>query len=118
MPQNRLTPVARKLRRDQTEAEKVLWSKLRNRQLEGAKFVRQFPIGPYVADFACRSLMLVVELDGGQHAENPADVERTRVIADSGFRVIRFWNSEVLSNLEGVLECIAREVRLSRNSDI
>lgn len=117
MTGNRLTPVARKLRRDQTDAEKLLWSKLRNRQLEDAKFVRQFPIGPYVADFACRSLRLVVELDGGQHAESLADAERTRVIESMGYRVIRFWNNDVLSNIEGVLEVIARELMLARNSD-
>ena len=117
MPKKRLTPTARKLRRDQTEAEKRLWSKLRNRQLEDAKFVRQFPIGPYVADFACRSLMLVIELDGGQHADSAADIERTRMIEDFGYRVIRFWNNEVMSNPEGVLQCIAQEVKLARNAD-
>jgi very-short-patch-repair endonuclease len=114
---NRLTPVARKLRRDQTEAEKRLWSHLRNRQLEDAKFLRQFRIGDHIADFACRPLKLVIELDGGQHAGNPADVERTRIIEANGYRVIRFWNNDVLANTEGVLEVIAREVRLARNSD-
>jgi very-short-patch-repair endonuclease len=105
----RLTPVARRLRRDSTDAEKLLWSRLRSRQLEGAKFVRQLPIGPFVADFACRSLMLVIELDGGQHADNPADAERTAHIEAFGYHVIRFWNNEVLSNPDGVLQMIARE---------
>ena len=113
----RLTPVARKLRRDQTDAEKLLWSHLRSRQLEDAKFVRQFPIGPHIADFACRSLMLVIELDGGQHADNSVDGDRSRLIEAFGYRVIRFWNNEMLSNPDGVLEVIAREVRLARNSD-
>jgi len=117
MPERRLTPTARKLRRDQTDAEKLLWSRLRNRQIEDVKVVRQYPIGPYIADFACRSLRLVIELDGGQHAENLADAERTRVIESSGYRVIRCWNNEVLQNIDGVLECIAREMRLARNSD-
>ncbi|MDD3799090.1 MAG: DUF559 domain-containing protein [Novosphingobium sp.] len=112
----RLTTVARKLRQNQTEAEKLLWSRLRARQVEDAKFVRQFPIGPYIADFACRSLMLVVELDGGQHADNAQDVERTRVLESCGYRVIRFWNNDVLSNPDGVLETVAREVRLARGS--
>ena len=115
MTEKRLTPIARKLRRDQTDAEKLLWSKLRNRQLEDTKFVRQFPIDPYIADFACRSLKLVIELDGGQHADNPADAERTRSIEAQGYRVIRFWNNNVSSNIEGVLQAIAREVRIARN---
>jgi very-short-patch-repair endonuclease len=115
MSENSLTPLARNLRRDQTEAEKLLWSRLRSRQLEDAKFVRQFPIGPYIADFACRSLMLVIELDGGQHADNPKDIERTRLIESFGYRALRFWNNEVLSNPEGVLEMIAQEIRLARN---
>lgn len=108
---NRLTPVARQLRQNQTEAEKQLWSHLRARQLLGIKFVRQYPIGGYVADFACRSLKLVIELDGGQHADNAADEARTREIERCGYRVIRFWNNEVLANLPGVLEVIAQEAR-------
>lgn len=116
MPEKRLTPIARKLRHDPTDAEQRLWSHLRGRQIEEAKFVRQFPVGPYVTDFACRSLMLVVELDGGQHADNPKDTIRTRDIETAGYRVLRFWNNDVLANTEGVLEVIAREVRLARNS--
>lgn len=116
MPQNRLTRIARKLRRDQSDAERLLWSHLRARQLEDAKFLRQLPLGPYVADFACRSLKLVIELDGGQHAENANDRERTRELERMGYRVIRFWNNEVLSNPDGVLETIAREIVLARGS--
>lgn len=118
MSPKRLTPVARKLRSEPTEAEKRLWSHLRGRQLEDAKFVRQFPVGPYIADFACRSLMLAVELDGGQHAENPRDAIRTREIEAAGYRLIRFWNNDVLANTETVLEIIAREVRLARNCGV
>jgi len=94
---------ARQLRRDATDAETRLWARLRSRQLDGAKFVRQHPIGSYVADFCCRSAKLVIELDGGQHAGNPADEARTRLIEASGYTVIRFWNSNVFENLEGVL---------------
>jgi very-short-patch-repair endonuclease len=112
----RLTPVARKLRRQSTDAEQLLWSHLRSRQLEQAKWVRQFPIGPHVADFACRALRLVIELDGGQHADSPADALRTRHIESSGYRVIRFWNHDVMANTDGVLQAIAAETRLARNT--
>ena len=110
--EKRLTPVARKLRTDQTDAEKLLWSRLRNRQL-GAKFVRQYPIGNYVADFAARSARLIVELDGGQH-NVAADADRTQALAADGFHVIRFWNNDVIENIDGVLEEIARALSLAR----
>lgn len=115
---NNLTPIARRLRRDQTEAEKRLWSHLRNRQCEDAKFVRQYPIDRHIADFACRSLRLVIELDGGHHAESETDAERTRILEAHGYRVIRFWNNEVLTNTDGVLQVIAQEIRVARNSDV
>ncbi len=102
--EKRLTPIARKLRKASTDVEAHLWQRLRSRQLEGAKFVRQFPIGPYVADFACRSARLVIELDGGQHSESTTDAERTRLIEAYGFSVLRFWKSDVVENLDGVLE--------------
>jgi len=94
---------ARRLRRDTTDAEALLWAHLRSRQLDGAKFVRQHPIDRYVVDFCCRAARLVIELDGGQHADNAADEARTRVIEANGYTVIRFWNNDVLGNLEGVL---------------
>ena len=116
MPEKRLTPVVRKLRRDMTDAERLLWSHLRGQQL-GAKFVRQFPIGTAVADFACRSARLVVELDGGQHANaDEADAERTRLIEAHGYTVIRFWNNEVMGNLDGVLQTILEHLRIARNA--
>ncbi|MBB3980988.1 BirA family biotin operon repressor/biotin-[acetyl-CoA-carboxylase] ligase [Sphingobium fontiphilum] len=115
MVEKRLTSVARKLRRDPTEAEKMLWARLRAGQVDGFKFVRQFPIGPHVADFACRSAKLVVELDGGQHAMSEADTARTKLIEAHGYHVIRFWNYDVLSNIDGVLETIVSELRLARN---
>jgi very-short-patch-repair endonuclease len=84
---------------------------LRDRQLGGYKFVEQFPIGDHVADLACRRAKLVVELDGGQHRAE-LDAERTRAIEAAGFRVIRFWNHDVLGNADGVLETILSELRL------
>jgi very-short-patch-repair endonuclease len=113
MGEGKITKPARTLRRDMTEAERRLWSRLRNRQLENTKFVKQFPVGPYVADFAARCLGLVIELDGGQHSEGK-DAERTRVIEAHGYRIIRFWNNDVMINIEGVLETIAREINIAR----
>jgi very-short-patch-repair endonuclease len=113
LTKKRLTPVARKLRRDSTDAEQRLWRHLRSRQLEGAKFVRQFPIGPHVADFACRDAHLAVELDGGQHSPE-ADAPRTEIIEAFGYRVLRFWNNDVLQNTDGVLEAIRQELLIAR----
>jgi very-short-patch-repair endonuclease len=98
---------ARRLRRDETDAERRLWYRLRSRQIEGAKFVRQERIGPYVVDFACRERRLIVEVDGGQHATDPRDAVRDQWLSDRGYRVLRFWNNDVLANTEGVLETIA-----------
>ncbi len=115
MAKKRLTPIARKLRRQMTETESLLWSRLRGGQL-GAKFVSQFPIGDAVADFACRSAKLVIELDGGQHAlAAEADADRTQLIEAHGYTVIRFWNSDVIDNLDGVLEAILQNLRIARN---
>jgi len=114
LTEKRLTPVARKLRRASTEAEKRLWWHLRSRQLEGAKFVRQFPIGPHITDFACRDAHLVIELDGGQHSEE-VDQTRTAAIESFGYRIIRFWNHDVLQNTEGVVEAIRQELLNARN---
>jgi very-short-patch-repair endonuclease len=99
---------ARQLRRTQTDAERVLWARLRSRQLHGVKFRRQQPLGPYVADFCSHEAQLVIELDGSQHAEQvAADEQRTNYIQSRGFRVLRFWNDQVLINPKGVLETIA-----------
>ena len=98
---------ARALRKSQTDAEAILWSRLRNRQMAGRKFRRQVPLLGYVADFASLDAKIVIELDGGQHAEQlEADEKRTRALEAVGFLVLRFWNGEVLANLEGVLETI------------
>ena len=114
MAKKRLTPVAGNLRRQSTDAENKLWCYLKGRRFEGAKFTRQFPIGRYIADFACRSAGLVIELDGGHHSPE-ADAPRTEAIERFGYRVIRFWNNDVLENTEGVLEVIRQELLLARN---
>jgi very-short-patch-repair endonuclease len=99
--------LAKRLRKGQTDAESLLWSFLRNRQLDGFKFRRQHPIPPYIVDFACVDIKLVVEIDGGQHADQrSADAKRTAFLESLGFRVVRFWNNEVLSNTDSVLEQI------------
>jgi very-short-patch-repair endonuclease len=98
---------ARRLRREPTDAEKKLWYRLRARSIGGHKFVRQEPIGPYVVDFVCREQRLVVEVDGGQHATDPRDAVRDQWLADHRYRVLRFWNNDVLRNMNGVLETIA-----------
>jgi very-short-patch-repair endonuclease len=99
---------AKRLRRDQTDAERTLWFRLRDRRLNGLKFRRQMPIKSYVVDFCCESARLIVELDGGQHAERSAeDAKRTADLEAYGFLVLRFWNNDVFSNLDGVLETIA-----------
>ena len=101
---SRPTARSRELRRDATEAERKLWQHLRSRQLRGARFNRQFPVGQFICDFACRELRLVIELDGGQHASAADyDKRRTRFLEAQGYAVIRFWNNEVLDNTEGVL---------------
>src|SRR5579885_1282450 len=101
---------ARTLRRQSTRAETVLWRHLRARQLAGCKFVRQEPIGPYFVDFICRERHLVIEVDGGQHAENAADAERDAVLRGLGYRIVRVWNNDVLGNIEGVLEMLRAEL--------
>ena len=103
--------LAKILRQNATDAERRLWARLRSRQLDGYKFRRQVPLGPYVADFVCLSERLVVEVDGGQHSRRRnADAARTVWLEGSGFRVLRFWNNDVLGNLEGVLETIRRNL--------
>ncbi len=97
---------ARQLRIASTEAERKLWARLRNGQLRGAKFRRQHPVGSCIADFFCLEARLVVELDGGGHDEDEqrrADARRTAYLGRCGYRVVRFWNNEVIGNVEGVL---------------
>jgi very-short-patch-repair endonuclease len=94
---------ARQLRREMTDAERRLWKHLRNDQLGGCTFRRQHPIPPYVADFACVDARVVVEVDGGQHADSHRDAARDAFLVQHGWRVLRFWNNDVLANTEGVL---------------
>jgi very-short-patch-repair endonuclease len=102
--------IARRLRANQTDAETVLWNRIRNRQIDGHKFVRQQPILGYVCDFVCREERLVIEVDGGQHNESATDAIRDRRLMDEGYRVLRFWNNDVLGNTEGVLTTIQIEL--------
>jgi very-short-patch-repair endonuclease len=101
------TERARGLRRDSTIAEARLWNRLRDRAVANCNFVRQEPIGPYVVDFVCRARRLVIEVDGGQHATDPRDAVRDRWLNEHRYRVLRFWNNEVLQNIDGVLQTIA-----------
>ena len=106
------TATARRLRRDQTDAERTLWFRLRDRRFCGLKFRRQVPIDRYVVDFCCESARLIVEVDGGQHVERSGeDKARTDALEARGYLVLRFWNNEVLQNMDGVLEVIASTAR-------
>jgi very-short-patch-repair endonuclease len=101
------TANARSLRKNQTLAEAALWQRLRNREFCGHKFRRQVPIGPYVVDFLCKSARLIVEVDGGQHAKQVHDdTARDTYLRSHGYQIVRFWNNEVLGNLNGVLESL------------
>lgn len=98
---------ARRLRRDQTDAERALWFRLRDRRLCGLKFRRQVPIDRYVVDFCCETTRLIIELDGGQHVTRGAeDARRTAALEACGYLALRFWNNEVLRNIDGVLQAI------------
>jgi very-short-patch-repair endonuclease len=103
---------ARHLRKNQTDVEKKLWSRLRARQLAGVKFRRQYPIGHFIVDFCCFEQRLVVELDGGQHAVQLHADQRSSSIVAHGYRVLRFCDNEVIENINGVLERIAEALTL------
>jgi very-short-patch-repair endonuclease len=106
-PDNPKTKRARTLRKTMTDAERKLWSLLRNRKLSGHKFRRQVPIGPYVADFLCFEAHLIVEADGGQHAASEHDTKRDAWLRTEGYDILRFWNSDLFDNPEGVLQKLA-----------
>lgn len=101
--------LARDLRKKNTDAERYIWRHLRSKQLEGLKFRRQHPIGKYVVDFVCLEKKIIVEVDGGQHSQE-VDGTRDKWLANEGFEVLRFWNNEVLKNIDGVLEVIRLEL--------
>ncbi len=107
----RPTQQARALRRNATPAENQLWKYLRKTQIQKYKFTRQYPIGPYIVDFCCRTARLVIELDGGHHAtQQESDIARQQDLEDHGYRVIRFWNNEVFENIEGVMFKVVEEL--------
>jgi len=98
---------SRALRKNMTDVERMLWAKIRNRQLQGFRFRRQHPIGRYIVDFVCLELKLIIELDGGQHIDQQQyDTNRSQWLQTNGFKTVRFWNSDILDNLEGVMETI------------
>jgi very-short-patch-repair endonuclease len=109
-------PLARRLRRDTTDAERKLWNCLRDLPMGGSHFRRQASVGPYFADFACHAKRLIIELDGGQHAEkvqSQRDAKRDAYLRTNGYCVLRFWNNDVMHNMEGVLEVIAKAITAS-----
>ncbi|MBZ9661534.1 DUF559 domain-containing protein [Mesorhizobium sp. ESP-6-4] len=115
MPHQPVAPAkrnfARSMRRESTDAEDRLWQELRGRRLDNIKFRRQVPIGRFVADFLCAEAKLVIEIDGSQHAESRHDQERDAELKVRGFRVLRFWNDDVLKDLDAVCDTIIAYVR-------
>lgn len=109
-----LKPLRRELRKHQTDAERVIWNLVRNKQILGLKFFRQYSVGNYILDFFCTKVRLAIEIDGGQHAKplnQMADNERTRYLQEQNITVVRFWNNEVLQNTEGVYETILARIK-------
>ncbi|MDG5749340.1 DUF559 domain-containing protein [Qipengyuania sp. XHP0207] len=102
-----LLPLAKRMRQEPTEAEARLWSRLRASRLAGAKFKRQEQIGDYIVDFVCFGSRLVVEADGAQHAESERDLRRDEWLHEQGFRVLRFWNDDILLDTDAVLQAIS-----------
>jgi very-short-patch-repair endonuclease len=104
------TPAARRLRRDATDVERKLWQHLRRLPIDGVHFRRQAPLGPYFADFACHTTRVAIELDGGHHGDGvyaERDRDRDAYLSNQGYRVLRFWNNDVITNIDGVLSVIA-----------
>jgi very-short-patch-repair endonuclease len=98
------------MRNRSTDGEIALWKRLQHQQL-GVKFRRQHPVAPYIADFCAPSIGLIVEADGGQHNDDPADERRTKFLESNGYSVLRFWNNDILKNMDGVVETIWNKVR-------
>ena len=107
---DRRTAAAKRLRSQMTDTERRLWTQLRAHRMGHTKFRRQQPIGPYIVDFVCFESRLVIEVDGGQHQDSEPDTVRDAWLRAQGFRVLRFWDNDVLTNLPGVLERISEVV--------
>lgn len=112
MKNSNLTIHAKSLRTTMTDAEQKIWHHLRQRQLNNLKFRRQQIIGNYIADFVCFETKLIIEIDGGQHTEE-TDKDRTEFLEKEGYKILRFWNNDVLNNIDGVLETILSELTIS-----
>jgi 16S rRNA processing protein RimM len=106
------TQIERQLRRNMTKAEKIFWFQVRNRRFENLKFKRQFPIPPYIVDFICEDHNLIIEIDGGQHNESETDQVRDKFLQDNGYKILRFWNNDVLNNIEGVMMKISNHLSI------
>ena len=117
MPHRAISPLARSrarsLRSGMTDAEARIWSRIRAHRLDGASFRRQVPIGRYIVDFACMEKRIIVEIDGGQHAESMRDAKRDAWLKSQGFSILRYWNGDVLANTNGVLESIAHAIAIA-----
>jgi len=119
MAEKDLLAKARALRKNLTDVESLLWQALRNRRLNGYKFRRQVPVNRYIVDFMCNSIKLIIEIDGGQHLEQQNyDSVRTHYLESRGYKVLRYWNNDVLTNIEGILTSLTlalsqRERKLS-----
>ena len=110
---------ARSLRRNMTDVERMLWAKIRSGQLQGFRFRRQHPIGNYIVDFICLELKLVIELDGSQHMDQQQyDMKRSQWLQNNGFKIVRFWNSDVLENFDGVMQTIQMHLPPSQPSPL
>jgi very-short-patch-repair endonuclease len=117
---NIMSERARRLRQEKTEAERKLWRELRELNRQGFYFRQQAPIGPYIADFADHTAKLIIELDGGQHGEDAnitKDAARTKWLSTNGYRVLRFWNADVLNNMSGVMTAVMMALGLLSNSE-
>ena len=113
MKKGGIIDTARRLRRDMTDAERCIWALLRQPPFLAYRFRRQVPFDRYIADFASHPLKLVIEVDGSQHLDNPRDAVRTRFLESRGYRVVRFWNRDVLMNRATIGEALLRELRLT-----
>ena len=116
---SKVTKNARALRKNMTDVELLLWHKIRSRQLQNIRFRRQHPIGRYIVDFICLETKLIIELDGGQHADQKSyDTMRDTWLSQQGFKILRFWNNDILENMDGVIEFISQHLPPSQPSPL